>query len=282
MIPAVCWGGSRSLAGPANGHVAPAAFQHAGAGAAPPAGAGYPDTVIPQAVVGQPENPAVRKFDQAITFYQSCNHRPMVANMSRGSGLPAIQGTIALRPGVYGKAMLTGKAAVGYAAHGNINLARSGSLAIWLCAYHWQPLKKHLPYMFFLEINDHGRQLLIGRMGVRQNHEALEVYLAGGKKSVCLVPGNTLRWKSRQWHLLVVNWTDSSLAVSLDGHVWLQSAPTWLSHIHGQAGQLTLGDATDPVNQRCLLDELLVLNRPMSMAEVRWLYRQPRLRHPSR
>ena len=231
-------------------------------------------TAIPTHMPGQPMNPALRKFGPAVSFYQSCNHLPMVATMSCGDGAPTVAGVVCLRAGLYGRALLTGKAAVSYAARGNINLSRGGSLALWLCAYHWQDMKKHLPYIFFVQVNDHGRQLLIGRMGVLQNHEALEVYLAGAKKSVCIVPGNTLQWKNRQWHLLVVNWTAGSVEVSLDGGVWQQSAPPSLEHLHGPPGQLTLGDVHASLKQRCLLDEFMVLNRPMSMAEVRWLYRQ--------
>jgi hypothetical protein len=280
-LGACAWGGWAGLAsmpgqGPRIGKAGAQSAQPGPAGAAGEVSL-KKNVANPVATPGQPKNPAVRKLGPDITFYQSCNHLPMVATMSGGAGDATLSGHLILKAGLYGKAMLTGDAAVRYAARGNIDLSRGGSLALWLCADHWQSLRTDPPYIFFLQANDHGRQLLIGRMGVRENHEDLEVYVTGAKKSLCIVPGNTRRWKTRQWHLLVVNWTDGSVAVSLDGRVWQQSASAWLSHLHGPAGQLTLGDVHDSVRERCLVDELLVFDRPLTMREIQWLYRQGRL-----
>lgn len=232
---------------------------------------------MPAFVVGQPLNPAVRRFSRALCFYVSFNHRSDEATLSAGSGAPLkIVGAMVLRPGLYGQALRSGRMAVRYEARGNIDLSRGGALALWISAYHWNRLEKHVPYVFFLQVNDHGRNLLLGRMGVRQNNEALEMYMAAGKKHLCLVPGNTLGWTTGQWHLLVVDWTAGSVAVSLDGQVWNKISAAWLEQARGPAGSLQVGEPYNSVKQRFLLDELLVLNRPLTMNEVRWLYRRGR------
>ncbi len=242
----------------------------AGAAPAPVRSASRPD----------PSNPALAKFDNAITLYVSFDHLPLIADMSGGDGRPAnISGLTVLEPGLYGRALLLGPLlrwpGISYKAAHNIDLSKPGALAVWISAYHWRRNQNKTPYLFFVEVNDRGRVLGLARMGVFQNHEAVYAYAGVGGKVVSIIAGNSLRWRTGQWHLLVVNWRSEALALSLDGRLPGQTslAPTGFPQAHGPPGCLVLHGGLSPL-EPCLLDELLVFNHPLSGREIQWLWRQ--------
>ncbi len=232
-------------------------------------------------------NPALAKFNHAITFYLSFDHLPLIADMSRGNGQPAVaEGAVVLKSGLCGHALLTPESpvnwdAVSYQARHNVNLSRPGALAVWISAYHWRRSKKQVPYLFFLTVRDHGRVLTLARMGTPGNREIVYAYAGLEGKVDCAEQGNSLRWKTGQWHLLVTNWRSESLQFSLDGQppVQVNLAATGFPNAHGPPGHLDIHPLAP--KQRCLLDELLVFNRPLAPKEIRWLY-QHGPRRPNR
>ena len=224
--------------------------------------------------VGAPENPALVEFGSALTFYVGFDNRDLMADLSGGNGRPVSRdGPAVLRPGLYGRALLAGKDPVVYRAAGNIDLSRPGALAIWVSAYHWRHPKSP-PWFSFLYVSDHGRTLSLARMGTAGNREAVYAYAGAGNKLVSVVAGRSLGWKTGQWHLLVVDWRFQSIEFSLDGRTWHQAGlvNTGFAHAGGPPGVLHVGGSAAPA-QRCLLDELLVFNRPLTMREIKTLYR---------
>ncbi|NNM88645.1 MAG: hypothetical protein HKL95_09010 [Phycisphaerae bacterium] len=227
-------------------------------------------------VNGAPANPAVLKFSRAISFYMSFNQLSRVATMSDGVGAPVrYQGRLLLRHGLYGHAMLAGnQSSITYSAKGNIDLSKSGSLAVWVTPYQWKNVRRHVPWMMWLDIKDHGRELIVAREGNRLNHEAVEFWGSSfGNKGKGVFPGSTISWQDGQWwHLLVVDWTPHSISACVDGKGWQQVSDPWLGHATRMTGTIKI--PREPVTQQCLLDELMVFNRPLSGGEVWWLYRQ--------
>ncbi len=225
-------------------------------------------------VAGAPANPALIEFDRSVRFYLGFDNPELIADLSTGDGTPSKRpGTVVLEPGLYGRAMLAGKDPLDYRAAGNIDLSRPGALAIWVSAYHWQH-PKNPPWFLFLHVSDHGRTLSLARMGTAGNRGAVYAYAGAGRRLVSVISGRSLHWKTSQWHLLVVNWRFQSIEFSLDGRTWHQASlvNTGFAHAEGGPGVLRVGGNAAPA-QRCLLDELLVFNRPLTMREIKTLYR---------
>jgi hypothetical protein len=215
------------------------------------------------------------KFDHSITFYVGFDNPELIADLSGGDGTPLkVPGTVVLTPGLYGQAMLAEKKPVVYRAAGNIDLSRPGALAMWVSAYHWRH-PKNPPWFPFLYVSDHGRTLSLSRMGTAGNREAVYAYAGVGNKVVSVAAGRSLGWKTGQWHLLVVDWRFQSIEFSLDGRTWHQASlvNTGFARAEDAPGELRIGGSAAPT-QRCLLDELLVFNRPLTMREIKWLYRR--------
>ena len=234
------------------------------------------------AAAGLPLNPVLEKFSDSIKFYLSFNHLPLMATLSTGAGAPAsVRGPTTLKPGLYGRALLVApKTTITYHAQGNVNLSQPGAMAVWVSPYRWQHLKKHVPFLFFLMISDHGRILVLARMGAAPNHQVLYAYAGVGNKvfSDVIYSASSLHWKTGQWHLLAVNWGADSIAFSVDGKTWqkMNVAATGFARAKGTPGVLQVAPFGCPVQQQCLLDELLVFNRPLSVKEIKWIYHQGR------
>jgi hypothetical protein len=214
-------------------------------------------------------NPAVVRFNTAITFYLNFRHRLLNAAMSGGSGAAIkVNGPIEFRRGLYGNALETSSSRVWqkviYTTKDNIDLGKPGGLAVWVSAHHWS---KPGLWDYFLTGRDDGRFFMLAPTAV---------YMIGaGPKGAGAVADWNFRWETGQWHLLVFNWKSRSFMLSLDGNPWVETDEPSLAKAAGPPGHLcVVEDAGEP----CLIGPLLVFNRPLTMREIRWLYRQGGLR----
>lgn len=224
-------------------------------------------------VAGVFANQAPVRFYRSATFYAAFDNHALIADLSGGSGTPlSVPHTVVLERGLFGRALLAGKEPVVYRATGNVNLSVPGGLALWVSAYHWQhPVSP--PWFPFVYVRDHGRTVSIARMGSAGNREAVYAYAGAGGKMVSVVAGRSLRWKNGHWHLLVVDWGGRALKFSLDGQSWKQVSlvNTGFSVASGPAGTLRIGGGSAST-QRCLFGGVMVVDRPLTMGEVRWMY----------
>lgn len=218
-------------------------------------------------------NPALEKFGAAVTFYASFD-QAAAADLSNGNGAPRDPKTeIALKPGLWGQAFLSGQNSIAYDAAQNVDLSKPGAIAVWISPYEWKRDPAKTPYLFFLNILDHGRQLMLARMGNPRNKEAIYAYGKVGKTGKTVKGGNSLQWKDGGWHLLIANWGGADFEISLDGGALHRQDMPAFETADGKAGQIYVGSKGDP-NQQYLMDEILVLDRPFSQDEIQWMWKQ--------
>ena len=223
--------------------------------------------------VGAKANPALEKFNALITFYASFDNGAG-ADLSVGNGAPNDAKTaIATRPGIFGTAFLSGEQGIAYRAEKNLDLSKPGALAIWVCAFEWQRDAPDVPYLFFVNVMSQGRQIMLARMGSAVNNEAIYAYGKAGEAAKVSIVGNSKTWQNNQWHLLVLNWQNGAFEFSLDGNAPQREALPAFEKAEGKPGQIFVGSASE-VNQKYLLDELLVFNRSLSAEEIAWLWQQ--------
>ena len=210
------------------------------------------------------------RFAAAVTFHLSFDDASAGAELSCGEAKPReAQVRIEQRPGLVGNAFLSGGQGLSFPAAGNIDLSRSGALCVWISAHEWPAQREEVPYLFFINVVDHGRNLMLARMGQKANHEAVYLYAKTGI-GLSARGGDSLAWKNGEWHLLVANWRSDSIEFSLDGREFLRRDLPAFTQGDEKPGLLLIGGKGDP-RHRYLMDELMVFNRPLEAPEVRWL-----------
>ena len=215
-------------------------------------------------------NPALEKFGDAITFYESFDNGAS-ADLSNGNGAPRDPNLkIDLKKGVFGQAFLTGEKSITYDADKNFDLSKPGAMAVWISPYEWKRDLPDTPYMFLVNMQTQGRGLMLARMGNKLNQQVLYLYV-GGKDNFSLVNGSSLDWKDGEWHLLAINWRNSSVEFSLDGGEFARKDAPEFEKATGDPNAVFVGSSGN-ADEKYLLDELMVFNRPLEPAEVKELW----------
>lgn len=245
---------------------------------------GRADVILAQApAANQTENPALKHFDRSITFYASFDGT-LRADLAKGKPDPTnVEGAPQFLPGLYGQAMLLNDLPkpgryiqIVYPILDNIDVTKPGSLAVWCSPKNWV---RNDQEDYFWPVNimaNNGVQLMFGRQGQLLNptRRTDMLYLwarFGEAKGVSVIGGDSLRWKNDEWHLWVMNWRSSSVEFSMDGGaLQRQDMPARISPGGDRAGNLLVGPSAPTC--RYLLDELLVLDRPLSEDEIKWMY----------
>lgn len=220
-------------------------------------------------------NPAIEALNNSVTFYMSFDLPTLTADMSSGVGEP-IDTKIKpnLKPGLFESAELP-EQTISYAADKNLDLSRTGSLALWIKPFDWQ--RDTTPYLTFANIDDHGHFIALMRMGNPVNREKIYAYAKAGKDSIVLTVDNSLNWKDNQWHLLVVNWRPDSIDFSIDGApVKNQHLASWAT-ANGAPGTLNITKASP--TQPWLTDEVIVLDRPLEQKEIEAMWEEGQKRN---
>lgn len=233
----------------------------------------------PLSEAGPGDNPAQKRFNRAITFYLSFDKSPR-ADLAGGSPDPVpVTGDAEFHPGLYGRAMALIDATkpgtfvvIGYPTLDNVDVTRPGSLAVWLAPHHWDRGQK-TEYFWPVKIMSSGVQLMLGRMGGQPNEPIYLWAKVGDTKDVCLIAGDTHDWKEGEWHLWVMNWRPQSIEFSVDGGACQrQDLPAKINSEGDRTGQIFLGQGG--ASCRYLLDELMVLDRPLANEEIQWIYEE--------
>src|SRR5688500_14124401 len=114
-------------------------------------------------------NPAVQRFDSAITFYLSFEHG-LHAEMAKGKPEPTrVEGKATFHPGISGNAALLenpGATAILWytTLGGNVDLTKPGALALWISPRGWVRGEDE-DYFFPAKIMSNYAELMFGRQG---------------------------------------------------------------------------------------------------------------------
>ena len=237
-------------------------------------------TVVPTAlaepadgIFPSDEYPALAKFNEAITFYLSFNEQLLIPDWSTDDCKrlnPEVP--FELKPGLWGQAVLFGSDSIKFSAGSHVNFKRPGSLAMWVSPYEWvRDTAAETPYLFLFTAFGQGRKYNLARMGDKLNHEFLYIHAESGPHHFSLIEGNTTRWKSGEWHLLVMNWKNDTVALSVDGRQPQPQTAAWLTAADGPSGTFYIGFEAAP-HARYLIDEVTVMSRPLDAQEIGWIY----------
>ncbi len=232
-------------------------------------------SIVAHAQTPENINPTLEKFSSAITFYASYD-QTIDADLTngKGKGTPRdAKSDIAYQPGKWGQAFLSGLQSVSYSAAQNVDLSKPGSMAVWISPYEWQRDAQQIPGLYFVNVLDQGRQIMLSRMGENRNREAVFAYGKAGNKGLSAKNGNSSGWQNGEWHLLIVNWRNAEFEFSLDGRSVRRQEMPEFEKATGKSGQIIVG-AIGRKNQQFLVDELMILNRPLATEEIQWLWEQ--------
>jgi hypothetical protein len=232
-----------------------------------------------QASPAATENPALQRFNRAITFYLGFNHG-MVAELARGKAEPTKtdDGEQRFHPGLYGRAMMLvgqGTSTLWYSALDNVDFTKPGSVAAWTCPQNWVRSENE-DYFFPVTIMSNGAKLMFGRQG-RQKSGRTDINYAwakiGDSKEILIGGGDSLQWKNGEWHLWVMNWRSNSVEFSIDGGpLNRQDMPVSFNPDGDRAGHIIVGAQME--SNRYLIDEVIVFNRPLAAEEIKWIYEE--------
>jgi hypothetical protein len=217
----------------------------------------------------------------AVTFYEPYESSAGVATIARGAHTISEPGVIQQRPGPFGYAETTKTEQLRWTKASNVTLAQPGSLSFWVRPIDWHQSRM---LAIVLDWENNLRSVI-------ENYEGgmyanLENSATNQVASVWL-QGSTTNWaKDSSWHLVVVNWDASSISLSLDGAAPTTSTVPWSppASIPGGGGYLYAAGMGNIYNGFALLDEMLVLNRKMTSAEMGWVWSTrlaPRVPNPA-
>jgi hypothetical protein len=219
-----------------------------------------------------PANPAIEKFGAAVTFYMSFDRLPLFADLSSGQPEQRENSELELRDGLYGKALLTNQRPE-FNAVENLDLSKTGAVALWIAPYSWQR-EGDEPNLPFITFYDHGITLMLSRQGKVEKPRRTDMifaYAAVGKESALVSIGASTAWQNGQWHLLAMNWRPGSFEASLDGAKFLRKDAPFLADAKGAPGRFAIGSKNEK-DFNYLTDELLILDRPLEQSEIDWLW----------
>jgi hypothetical protein len=178
-------------------------------------------------------------------------------------------------PGLIGQALVLGTGSAVYPRAGNVLLEQPGAVAVWIKPESWQrPRDDNCVFVmtsnatFYLERQGPARDE-DGR--VTRQEGVLYLVFPPGKRATTINAGSA--WENGRWYLLVANWSWPTVELSVNGEPFkVRSLPETPGA--GNFGALVLGDRRGV--SRGLLDEFMAFRRPLSLDEVRLLYKLKR------
>jgi hypothetical protein len=224
-------------------------------------------------------NPALQQFNQAITFYASFDGHA-TADLSNGKGVPTGNAqNLEWKLGVWGQALQGRNVNLLYDATDNVDLLHSGSLMMWIApSDEWTDADDPIQLSFAV-IHDQGKSLSLARQGGKNNGQALMAIYGpqtGDAATRALIKnGDTTHWKTGEWHLLAVNWSKGYVELSMDGNRFIKGispAPDALPTDDKSEYIALAGRSTE--KSPYLMDELMILNRPLTNDEVKVLFQK--------
>jgi len=229
-----------------------------------------------------PSTPTLERFSDDILFYKSFDDDSPVADMAVGEAKPhKVNGTLRLKPGLWGQAMLFGDgegAELQYAMARNMPVPRPGALSFWICPSGWKRAADEPSVYFFLA--SCAGTICLQRQGEleggrrRQNCFILTCHGLPGIPNITASTADdaTRKWRNGEWHLVVITWRPSLLEAYLDGEALPSIAlkrPIRLDEF--AKGGFRLGTLK---GEPTLVDDFAIYRRPLSAEEVRELWRR--------
>jgi hypothetical protein len=229
----------------------------------------------PSPVDRSKDNPALARFGRAVILYASFDgheNAEITLDDPRPAGNAAWQAAVKSRqdlfaPGVFGQGLRSGKHQLVFTSP-KAGLRSSGSVVLWLKP---ERLAHRGTYCWpvILDALEGRYRVMFGRMGDPLNKEALYAYLSSGPAGVSVVQQSMADWKPGGWHLFVVTWDRSGVEFSVDAAP--PSRASLKTPLPPGAGGLRAylpGENEDVF----VYDEFLVLDVPLSHAEIRRLF----------
>jgi len=222
-------------------------------------------------------NPALPQFNQAITFYASFDGHA-TADLSVGKGTPTGNAqNLEWKPGIWGQALQGRNVNLLYNAKDNADLLRSGSLMVWIApSDEWTDADDPVQLGFVI-IHTQGKSLLLARQGGKNNGQALMAIYGpstGDAATRALIKnGDTSHWKKDEWHLLAMNWSKGYVQLSVDGNRFTKGiSPVPDAPPTDDKNQYIALAGRSTEKSPYIMDELMILNRPLTDDEVKVLF----------
>jgi hypothetical protein len=224
--------------------------------------------------------PEMRELMAAVTLHVSFDAGTMTPDMAEGpKWAPKLiaaskqdAGGPRFAPGLLGKALVLGSGAAVYPRAGNVLLEKRGALAVWIKPEGWQRpndrnclLAMTTDAAFYLQ-----RQgPLLGEDNKVRRQEVIQ-YLVRDEGRRLAGTSDYSAWTNGRWYLLVANWSWPTFELSVNAGPFQGKS---LRALPGKDafGDLVVGDHGG--SPRGLLDELLAFRRPLSLDDVKLLYR---------
>jgi len=158
----------------------------------------------------------------------------------------------------------------------------SGSISFWVMPQTWiaRSAAKARGIIVFLRAAIAGGAMIIERQGFSANPKRMDCLLILLNKvtegTPLAVADATEQWKNGTWHLVVINWDEKGFEVSVDGkELKRTNYPRALatSDFTGQEQFAVGGYANADTPEQTLLDEITVFKRPLSLLEIRKVYK---------
>lgn len=174
--------------------------------------------------------------------------------------------------GLVGQGLLLGSGAATYPVAGNFPVTNRGAVALWVKPVDWQ--RPNGSYVTFIIV--HGGRFYLQRQGPAvdedgrtRRHEHIQFLAKASPEQRNYTTLSGGQWENDRWYFLVANWSWPTMQLSINGQPFavksLPGRPVKGTHgawfIVGSRG----GDGG-------VLDELMIFDRPLELAEVQALY----------
>jgi hypothetical protein len=229
----------------------------------------------PSPVDRSKDNPALARFGRSVILYASFDgheNAEITADDPQPAGNAAWKAAVKDRqdlfaPGVFGRGLRSGKHQLVFTSP-KAGLGSTGSVVLWLKPEQLQHRGTYC-WPVILDALEGRYRVMFGRMGDPLNKEVLYVYLASGPAGTSVVQQSMADWRPGRWHLLVVTWDRNGVSFSADAaQPSRASLKTRLPPGTGGLRAYLPGENEDVF----VYDEFLVLDIPISHAEIRRLY----------
>ena len=187
-------------------------------------------------------------------------------------------GTVSLRDGLHGKALFCGEggAKLRFAAAGNLNFDKPGSLSFWFFPLDWDADHRYRCFFFGTESSQ-------GYFGLQQANDPKDIKPYDRDLHLLILYSKTLPSTTinmpplgknalGKWHLIALNWDANSVAISIDG----QDFSAW--QLKGKLDRAAIPSNHFSIGSdqhwNYLLDEFRIYSRKLSSQEARDIYQQ--------
>jgi hypothetical protein len=217
-------------------------------------------------------NPILNSYVQNISFYMNFDNNSTKPQISAGDYKLLSQKKVEFVKGLFGTALGAGDIRI--AVNKNINLAKPGTLIMWVSPAGWEKVEKE-PYLIpFVGHCDTGYNLLMGRQGCKWGQSRIYAYAYFPDKKRTFIPvygqGSAKVWKNGEWHMLALSWDAENLYISVDGKE--NKSKMLIAPLGQNMKWISLTAGTHKT--RFIIDEFVVLNKKLSNKELIALYRK--------